>query len=256
MDAIAVKTGSRPYFDPKNRMPDPEEISKCCSSLVVIVTIEENQSGEDRKEIQLAHFSVKKYLTSTRLKKDIATDLQETTARASIAEVCLIYLLELNATLPVMEIRKSFFLAQYSARYWVGHAKVAESHSETVRTLAKKFFSHKMFYETCYHLYDADRPWEYNELAPALYYASLWGLASSVQALLKKNADVNAQGNFYNQTDYRNEKDITLLYAASCGGYEKVVQMLLEKNADINAQGGGYGNALQAALSEGHKKVV
>jgi ankyrin repeat protein len=32
--------------------------------------------------------------------------------------------------------------------------------------------------------------------------------------------------------------------------------MLLDKGADVNAQGGDYGNALQAALSEGHEQVV
>jgi hypothetical protein len=32
--------------------------------------------------------------------------------------------------------------------------------------------------------------------------------------------------------------------------------MLLDKGADINAQGGCYGNATQAALAEGHERVV
>ncbi len=32
--------------------------------------------------------------------------------------------------------------------------------------------------------------------------------------------------------------------------------MLLNKGAEVNAQGGEYGNALQAASSGGHEKVV
>jgi ankyrin repeat protein len=32
--------------------------------------------------------------------------------------------------------------------------------------------------------------------------------------------------------------------------------MLIDAGADVNAQGGSYGNALQAASGEGHKKVV
>ena len=35
-----------------------------------------------------------------------------------------------------------------------------------------------------------------------------------------------------------------------------MVQMLLDKGADVNAQGERYGNALQAASSEGHDQVV
>ncbi|KAF7502344.1 hypothetical protein GJ744_006009 [Endocarpon pusillum] len=38
------------------------------------------------------------------------------------------------------------------------------------------------------------------------------------------------------------------LYAASSGGHKKVVEMLLAKSAEVNAQGGYCGNALQAAL--------
>jgi ankyrin repeat protein len=35
-----------------------------------------------------------------------------------------------------------------------------------------------------------------------------------------------------------------------------VVEMLLDKGADLNAQGEVYGNALLAALVEGHEAVV
>jgi len=35
-----------------------------------------------------------------------------------------------------------------------------------------------------------------------------------------------------------------------------LVQILLDRGADVNAEGGFDGNALQAAFSRGHKKVV
>jgi hypothetical protein len=34
------------------------------------------------------------------------------------------------------------------------------------------------------------------------------------------------------------------------------VRILLDQGADVNAQGGHHGNALQAASSEGHDKIV
>ncbi|XP_044714480.1 ankyrin repeats (many copies) domain-containing protein [Hirsutella rhossiliensis] len=69
---------------------------------------------------------------------------------------------------------------------------------------------------------------------------------TSVQTLLNKGADVNAQGGRYGNA----------LQAASTQGHEKVVQTLLDKGADVNIQGGEDGNALQAASLEGHEKVV
>jgi ankyrin repeat protein len=68
-----------------------------------------------------------------------------------------------------------------------------------------------------------------------------------VKLLLKKNADVNAQGGRY----YGNA-----LQAASAEGYTQIVKLLLENNADVNAQGGHYGNALRVASDRGYKQIV
>ncbi|KAI1595117.1 Arp Ankyrin repeat [Pyrenophora tritici-repentis] len=46
------------------------------------------------------------------------------------------------------------------------------------------------------------------------------------------------------------------LQAASTEGHEQVVKMLLDAGAEVNAQGGEYGNALQAASAQGHEQVV
>jgi len=106
VDALVVDPTREPYIDPKFRMPDPQEISRYCSSLVVVVSTKgyshdykcdpnSNYYFEDDEdehelqglELQLAHFSVKEYLTSNRLDKDIAESFQEAAAKASIAAV-------------------------------------------------------------------------------------------------------------------------------------------------------------------------
>ena len=46
------------------------------------------------------------------------------------------------------------------------------------------------------------------------------------------------------------------LQAASSEGHEEIVRQLLDKGADVNAQGGQYGNALQAASYRGHEDIV
>ena len=80
-----------------------------------------------------------------------------------------------------------------------------------------------------------------------LYMLSLYGHHKLVKVvLLKKGADVNAQGGLFSNA----------LQAASVQGHKEIVAMLLEKGADVNAQGGFFGNALQAASNEGHKEIV
>ena len=252
IDAIAVETEEDQYLDIKDRLPDPSEISCYCSSLVVVVHTTKH-SYHKNDELQLAHFSVKEYLTSKRLDKDIAQSFQEVAAKASIAKVCLAYLLHLDQDIPINGIRETFPLAEYSARYWMDHAAMAEGKDGKLQGFIEKLFCHHgNSYWNCYSLYQPDRPWD-NEPAgrqenpaPALYYASFGGLVNAVQYILSQGANVNVQGVYYGNA----------LQAASLGGHEKVVELLLGKGADVNAQGGFYVNALQAASDGGHEKVV
>jgi ankyrin repeat protein len=255
VDAIAVNTEGDRHFNPEYRMFDSHEISYYCSSLVVMVSVKGHSYDEDdeRVELQLSHFSVKEYLTSDRIDKAIAKSFQEIILKASIATVCLAYLLDLDRDLPTKELRKMFPLAQYCARYWITFAVAAESKDEILQGFIKDFFCHESSYRNCYSLYRPDRPWENKsaegeeELASPLYYASFGGLINAVKYLLSQGADVNAQGGY----------DGNALQAASHQGHEKVVELLLDKGADVNAQGEReYGNALQAASHQGHEKVV
>ncbi|KAJ5982086.1 hypothetical protein N7451_012186 [Penicillium sp. IBT 35674x] len=79
-----------------------------------------------------------------------------------------------------------------------------------------------------------------------LMWASQNGHEKTVQVLLDRGADVNAQGRYHEYP----------LHAACYEGHEKTVQVLLDRGADVNAQGGEYGNPLQAASSRGHEKIV
>lgn len=247
VDAIVVDAKADQHFNPKYRMPNPYEISCYCSSLVVIVS-----ANDKPVELQLAHFSVKEYLTSNRLDKDIAQSFQATVAKASIAIVCLAYLLHLDLALLIVEIQEGFPLAQYCAKYWITYAAVAESKDETLQGFIREFFCyHINSYRNCYSLYRPDYPGffgpDFGEgPASALYYASFGGLVNAVEYLLSRGANVHAQGGRYS----------TALHAASHRGHDKIVELLLSKGADVHAQGGDYGTALHAAWLEGHDKVV
>jgi hypothetical protein len=228
-DAIAVDPQGEPHFDPEARMPDLQEILLYCSSLVVVVSAKDHSYDKDDKpvELQLAHFSVKEYLTSDRIDKAIAESFQEAAAKVSIATVCLAYLLHLDQDLPIQEIKEAFPLAQYTARYWITFAAVAESKDETLQGFIREFFCyHRSSYRNCFSLYRPDRSWEdeparEGEPASALYYASFGGLINAVEYLLSQGADVNAQGGHFGNA----------LTAASYRGHEKVVELLLSRGA-------------------------
>ncbi|KAF7136844.1 hypothetical protein CNMCM5793_006414 [Aspergillus hiratsukae] len=149
------------------------------------------------------------------------------------------------------EIKAQFPLAQYSARYWMDHAVPAETEKDVQKSILNFFLQQGQAYAVWGMLFHPERPWEeepsHNEMASPLYYASFAGLRRTIELLLEKGADVNAQGGLYGNA----------LQAACVEGHKEVVQLLLENGAEVNVQDGGYyGNALHAACVEGHKEVA
>ncbi|KAF1986145.1 purine and uridine phosphorylase, partial [Aulographum hederae CBS 113979] len=194
IDALAVDTQDEPYFDVQNRMPDPKEVSVYFAGLVHQV----KEEDEEVIVLQLAHFSVKEYLMSTRLYDGAKQTFLEIPAKASIAAICLAYLSHLDTELDLDTIERDFPFASYSARYWMANAAVAEGKDVALQDLTRHFFYQRIAYQNCYRLYQVDDPMGYQEngeYAPhTLYYASFGGLISAVEWLLAGGADVNAQG--------------------------------------------------------------
>jgi hypothetical protein len=267
VDAIAVQPDARPSFDPKNRMPEPRDILRICSSLVTLVRrslvdhvdgltdVDGDENGGERivTELQLAHFSVKEYLISDRVAPSFSSSLADRTARASIATLCLTYLTDLDHNLPLGELRAQFSFSQYCAEYWMIHAEAADGVDEGLQTLILEFLHERgNAYLTCYDLYHPE-PSRFNsdrrmatDRPPSLYYVSLVGLSKIVGPLLDRGADVNAQGGWYGNA----------LQAASSKGHDKTVQILLDRGADVNVQDRYNGSALQAASAGGYGKIV
>jgi hypothetical protein len=280
VDAIVVDPSRSPQFDPELRLPIPREILKICSSLVSFTTrlANHNEREETLMELQLAHSSVKDYLMSGRVEESFKDGTTEISARRSITKVCLAYLSHLDEKRPIKEIKAAFPLAEYSARYWMGHARPAEIDKDVQESILNFFLQQRQAYTVWFYLFSAGNPRE-KHIATPLYYASLAGLEHTVKSLLEKGADVNAQGGYYNtallaasaeghdqivewllqegaDVNAQEEGYSTALQAASAGGHDQIVERLLREGADVNAQGGDYGTALQAASAEGHDQIV
>jgi hypothetical protein len=269
VDAIAVQPDVSPSFDPDNRMPEPRDILRICSSLVVLTQRpykhddpkysgfddEDDRSQMDVTELQLAHFSVKEYLISKRVTSWLAPDLAELSARSSITKLCLAYLSDLNHRLSPKDVRVQSAFSEYCARYWTSHAKTVDEVDTKLQARIVRFLDDREnACLTCYNLHDPEEPWTVGgsmkretDRPASLYYVSLTGLVTGAGASLDRGADVNAEGGrFYG----------SVLQAASAHGHEKIVQLLLDRGPDLLDLSGCYGSVLQAASIEGHDEVV
>ncbi|KAF8854030.1 ankyrin [Acephala macrosclerotiorum] len=251
-EVLAIDT-SESRFDPENRLPEPRDLLTICSSLVTIVA-RTPQDGigppYETTELRLAHFSVKEYLISDRIRNGMAFQYDiQSGAEEQIAQTCLSYLLHFQKGVLTSKNVNTFPLALYAAEHWCRHFR-AIKYSDQATKLGMQLFQRDPF-ENWIRLFNTDRAWEGTDIertsiVSPLYYASLEGLFKLVSLLLEKGADVNAQGGHYGSA----------LQAASANGHEAIVALLLEKGADVNAQGGHYGSALQAASANGHEAIV
>ncbi|KAK8208092.1 hypothetical protein IWZ01DRAFT_454504 [Phyllosticta capitalensis] len=231
VDAIAVKLTGEHHFDPNDRPELPEEqIAAYYSSLVEIFDPVQlaRQHGYRAKPgllIRLAHFSVKEYLTSTRLELYVRQDFEESVARASVAKVCLAYWLGATEILSSEGINpfdcdttKWFPLAKIAISSFVKNAEKAGYSDKMLCSLTERFFTTKY----C-HLY-------------------------ACKVFKSRNSTVTPLSNFP-KSKYRNIATLTVLMRAAYLGRREIFCTLISEGADPNGQGGECGSALNAAAS-------
>ncbi|KAF3261587.1 hypothetical protein TWF192_008053 [Orbilia oligospora] len=268
VDALAVDTDEKTYFDPSRRMLCPNEVLHYCSGLVVI------SSQWYRPVLQLAHLSVREYLTSDRLgvvDLQISRGLQEVDAKTSMAKICIAYLLSLNITFndnPGKSESPPFPFFRYCAKYWTTFARTTEEVDEKMRCLILRFFDNEKLYKRCYQ-----EQFYYNRTVSALQYASEAGLRVQVEHFLSQKVDVDRDcicaannaldrrhwgivGLFLNKGVRTDTKEVArALYRESLDGCYPVVKFLLQRGVDAGGAG-DFSNPLAAASSQGHLSVV
>src|SRR6267154_250245 len=180
-----------PAFHEDLRMGDPlDAVLSTCSSLLAIVDV------EGSPVIQFSHFSVKEFLTSTRLAE--ATDeisrryhVSMTPAHTLAAQACLGLLLHLGEGV-TSDSLEDFPLAESAAEHWVANAKF-EHVSQNVEDGMKQLFDpRKPHLAICVWIRDPGDPTldptTRNETPPLrqtpLHYAASWGLHPVVEFLI------------------------------------------------------------------------
>jgi len=289
IDAIAVNLDEPVGLDQESRLQDSDSLLEICPGLIILergaddtneYLISQTGSGSalgtfssefSEKEdaiinneppdgqagmdmtVRIAHFSVKEYLESGRIKetKAAAFALSRTAAHTKIAQLCCAYLLEPSLSNKLYK----FPFAKYAANHWDHHYQNAMSETPELKTFVRRIFTqYESFYiwAECMESRFLPHVEDLNEvdIGYPLYYASILGLDWLLGELLAtkmKARRVNARGGYYGSA----------LTAASVGGYEKAVRILIDAGAeDVEGNFNEFGDALEAASYYGYTNIV
>jgi len=213
-----------PKLNPIWRWEDEEQaLLASCSSLIAIV-----ESGESRV-VQFSHFSVREFLTSTRLATSSGDVLRYHVAlepaHTILAQACMSILLRSDDRNEQSGdgVGNNSPLALYAAEHWVAHAQFEHVPSYLRKSMESLFDLDKPYFAAWLELYDIDTP------------------SSSIST-------------FYLFTPYNSEKRRAspLYYAAPCGFQDLVRNLIAKYLQHVNASGGTYLTPLVAALAGKH----
>ena len=190
-----------------------------CSSLIAIV------EAEDSRVVQFSHFSVKEFLTSSRLATASGEaavyhiDLEP--AHTTLAQACLGVLLRTHYDVDG-HTPSDHPLAEYAAQHWTTHTEFAGVSSRLHKGIK--------------YLFDPDKP--HFEVWRTLYNIDTW---HNTGPLLK-----------FKDTRNSAAAAAPLYYAALCGFHDLVEHLIIKYPQDVNASAGSYGRPLVAALAGRH----
>ena len=280
-EAAVIRPEAQVPFDIEDRFTGPEDILRVLSGLVIIQEKETlsydeysdaaSYDDDDSPIIRLAHFSVKEYLTSSRILNGHASlfSMDESLSRRVILESCLHYWDHYSHTRAGVFYEDDvddFPLLSYACD-WELHARpplLPSSIDLLCRCLTRKRWLstwmsagqawHERFDEWAYN-YQRDWATAFDEfleddqavLNVALYLATDFGLSPILQPLIKLGADPNQSINV--------DREFPIIVASSNGYYE-IVHKLIQAGADVNVVTRDRNSALHEAVREGNSTVA
>jgi ankyrin repeat protein len=248
-----------PRLKPDWRWEEQElALLSACSSLITII-----ESGGSRV-VQFSHFSVKEFLTSSRLATASKVSnyyIDSEPAHTIVAQACLSVLLQIQDD-GDGHTPEGHPLAEYAAEHWTTHAQFGEVSSRLHKGMEYLFDANKPHFNVWLTLCDLDimpnsygttgttfgffAPYEKSPAAP-LYYAALCGFHDLVEHLITKNPqDVNADGGYC----------VRPLIAALAGEHFQTADLLRHNGADLDVRGQDGRNPLHGAAFSGKLEVV
>jgi ankyrin repeat protein len=205
------------------RWEDQEQaLLTSCSGLIAIV-----DTGRSRV-VQFSHFSVKEYLTSTRLATSSGdfsryhVDLEP--AHTILAQACMGILLQADDHAEQNDVEENSPLAKYAAEHWVTHAQF-----QRVSPLLRKAME---------YLFDSDKP-----------YFMAWLQLHDIDNYPERES---SSFTLHRHTVRSRSGATPLYYAALCGFQDVVEHLVIKYPQHVNTRGGYFMTPLMAALARRH----
>jgi ankyrin repeat protein len=190
-----------------------------CSSLIAIV-----EAGDSRV-VQFSHFSVKEFLTSSRLAtaNGAASDyyINWAPAHKTLAQACVGVLLQTQHDVDG-HTAEDHPLARYAAQHWTTHTQFEDVSLHLQKGMEYLFDRDKPHFEEWRTLYDIDT-YPFDDLATLRLFAVVGKTAAA-----------------------------PLYYAALCGFHDLAERLIIKYPQDVNANGGHYVRPLVAGLAGKH----
>jgi hypothetical protein len=246
-----------PKLNPNWRWEDEEQaLLASCSSLIAIV------ESDKSLVVQFSHFSVREFLTSSRLATSSGDVLRYyialEPAHTILAQACMSILLRSDDREEQGDngVGNNSPLARYAAEHWAAHAQFERVSSYLLTSMESLFDLDKPYFTAWLKLYDIDIDASigtfymftaHAKLASPLYYAALCGFQDLVENLIVRYPQhVNTIGGRY----------ATPLVAALAGKHFQTAEFLRLSGADPNVQGYKGNTSLHSAACYGNVEMV
>ena len=250
-DFQASTYGGIPTLKEDWRWDDHEEaVLSTCSSLITIVP------RDDTRVVQFSHFSVREYLTSSRLAQSPHGDVSRfridlEPAHTIMAQACLATLLQLDEHAGNIDAKTSP-LVKYAAEHWVDHAQFGKVSSCVRDGMDDLFDSSKPHFTAWLQVHDIDLTWfnfslNAHSVGSPLYYAAFCGFYDLAEHLIMKHPEqVNARGG----------RNLFPLPAALYRGHPHVANLLYRHGAVVDVRGLFNATPLHAASGHGQVDIM
>ena len=278
--AFKSERGGSLTFDGKWRPENARDtVLSTCSSLIAIVNV------DGLPVIQFSHFSVKEYLTSSRIAEGGRVSryyIPLESAHLFVTQASLSFLLQLDKHVTKTSI-KEFPLVQYAGQYWTDHAEFGDVSSHAEDLIKCLFNPDSHHFANWVWIYDTISYGTKHSESPSrptsapLNYAAIHGFHRVAEWLIttcSQGVNVPSSELFMNPLHFSSERgqfmvaqvllthhananardkdDWTPLHFASRNGHSKIVRLLLEHGADVAQENTSAETPLQflSAVSE------